>query len=100
MDSVICYGDYKTENIEYAESVKPYVKIHYIDGRTKMRRESLTEYEKNEGAFLIRTSRQYLVNLKYVREIGNSVLMGSGTYIAVSRRKKPELICKYKEYLL
>ncbi|MCB0794173.1 MAG: response regulator transcription factor [Flavobacteriales bacterium] len=86
-----------TEDIMYCESDSNYTVVHRRDQKRLVISRTLKEFEDMlaEQGF-VRVHHSYLINVKhvqkYIRGEGGEVIMNDGTNVAVSRRKKQELM--------
>jgi len=85
------------EDILYCESDSNYTVVHQKDKKRLVISRTLKEFEDIlEGDSFVRVHHSYLINVKYVRKYirgeGGEVIMTDGTNVAVSRRKKQELM--------
>lgn len=89
--------------IIYCESDGPYTRFFLKSGRILMTSKNLKEYEELLSAHhFYRVHHSFLVNIreikKYVRGEGGQVLMSSGAYIDVSKRKKDAFLKVISNY--
>ncbi|MBP6643973.1 MAG: response regulator transcription factor [Flavobacteriales bacterium] len=85
------------ENITYCESDSNYTVVHQNDKKRLVISRTLKEFEDIlDPEQFIRVHHSYLINVKhikkYIRGEGGEVIMSDGTNVAVSRRKKQELM--------
>jgi two-component system, LytTR family, response regulator len=91
------------KDIIYCEASGVYTNIHFAQRSTVCSSKGLSEYEKilAEPGF-IRVHHGYLVNLlhikQYVKGEGGTLILSNNKEIAVSRRKKENIILKMKEF--
>lgn len=90
----------KVGNIEYVDYCKPYVVIHCNGNKEFCLRESLVQFEKNVGMPLVRAGKEYLVNLDYIDDILEYVVLKSGKKFKISKAAKSQLKKAYFDYLL
>ena len=86
-----------TANITYCESDSNYTIVHQKDKKKLLISRTLKEFEDLlDPAQFVRVHHSYLINVKhvtrYIRGEGGEVIMSDGTNVAVSRRKKQELM--------
>jgi two-component system, LytTR family, response regulator len=87
----------KTDDIIYCESASNYTVVHQRDGKRLVISRTLKEFEDLLAAQdFIRVHHAHLINVrhvrKYIRGEGGEVIMSDGANVAVSRRKKQELM--------
>jgi two-component system LytT family response regulator len=85
------------DDILYCESDSNYTVVHQKDKKRLVISRTLKEFEDMlDPAQFIRVHHSYLINAKhvkkYIRGEGGEVIMADGTNVAVSRRKKQELM--------
>ncbi|MBK6473087.1 MAG: LytTR family transcriptional regulator [Flavobacteriales bacterium] len=85
------------DNITYCESDSNYTVVHQTDKKRLVISRTLKEFEDIlDPERFIRVHHSYLINVKhitkYIRGEGGEVIMSDGTNVAVSRRKKQELM--------
>ena len=85
------------DNITYCESDSNYTVVHQTDKKRLVISRTLKESEDIlDPERFIRVHHSYLINVKhitkYIRGEGGEVIMSDGTNVAVSRRKKQELM--------
>ena len=85
------------DDILYCESDSNYTVVHIKDKKRLVISRTLKEFEDIlEGDAFIRVHHSHLINVrhvkKYIRGEGGEVIMVDGTNVAVSRRKKQELM--------
>lgn len=86
-----------TDNILYCESSSNYTLVHQCGTKPLLITRTLKEFEDllPDQAF-IRVHHSYLINVhhvkKYIRGEGGELIMSDGANVAVSRRKKQELM--------
>lgn len=85
-------------NIVYIETCKPYIVLHYFDGSRECRRESLTNFEKENSFLFYRAGRKYLVNMEYVKGISEFLILDNGSRLRISKDAKTKLRVALKEY--
>jgi two-component system LytT family response regulator len=91
------------KDIIYCEASGVYTNIHFADRPPICSSKGLSEYEKllTESGF-IRAHHSYLVNLlhikQYVKGEGGALILSNNEEIAVSRRKKENIITRMKEF--
>lgn len=85
-------------NIVYIETCKPYIVLHYFDGNRECQRGSLINFEKESSFLLYRAGRKYLVNMEYVKEISEFLIMDNGSRLRISKDAKSKLRVALKEY--
>lgn len=62
---------------------------------------SISEWEQELGELnFFRVHKSYLVNLKYIDQIGDMLVLKNGVKIPLARRRKKEFEEKYKEYII
>lgn len=86
-----------TDTILFCESDGNYTRVHRPDHKPLLIARTLKEFEDLlTTRHFIRVHHAYLINVqhvrKYVRGEGGEVIMDDGTSVAVSRRKKQELM--------
>ncbi len=86
-----------TDTILYCESDGNYTRVHRPDTKPLLITRTLKEFEDMLAARdFIRVHHSYLINVRHVRRYirgeGGEVIMDNGTSVAVSRRKKQELM--------
>ncbi|MBL7964105.1 MAG: response regulator transcription factor [Flavobacteriales bacterium] len=86
-----------TDDIIYCESASNYTVVHQKDGKRLVISRTLKEFEDMLGVQdFIRVHHSHLINVrhvkKYIRGEGGEVIMSDGANVAVSRRKKQELM--------
>ncbi len=86
-----------TGDITYCESDSNYTVVHQVDKKRLVISRTLKEFEDIlDGGQFVRVHHSYLINVKhvkkYIRGEGGEVIMSDGTNVAVSRRKKQELM--------
>ncbi|MCW5898447.1 MAG: response regulator transcription factor [Flavobacteriales bacterium] len=86
-----------TDDIIYCESASNYTVVHQKDGKRLVISRTLKEFEDMLGVQdFIRVHHAHLINVrhvkKYIRGEGGEVIMSDGANVAVSRRKKQELM--------
>jgi len=86
-----------TDNIIYCESASNYTVVHQKEGKRLVISRTLKEFEDMLSMLdFIRVHHSHLINVrhvkKYIRGEGGEVIMSDGTNVAVSRRKKQELM--------
>lgn len=90
----------KQSDIMYIEAVenKTIVRLDNADLNSRI---SLAEFERMlHYTTFFRTSRQFIVNMKYVQNLDkNSITMENGEYVKISRRNVNEFKKRYKQYL-
>lgn len=99
----------KTENgnvyldsmsILYVEVAKHKLFFHMEDGRVLENWGSLTEIERTlSDKVFARCNSCYLVNLSFVKEISQNMVLVGEDYLKISRGKKGEFITKLMEYI-
>lgn len=85
------------DNITYCESDSNYTVVHQTDKKRLVISRTLKEFEDIlDPERFVRVHHSYLINVKhitkYIRGEGGEVIMSDGTNVAVSRRKKQELM--------
>ena len=85
------------DEIVFCESESNYTTVHLKDRKRLVISRTLKEFEDLlEGDSFIRVHHSHLINVRYVRKYirgeGGEVIMADGTNVAVSRRKKQELM--------
>lgn len=85
------------DDILYCESDSNYTVVHLKDKKRLVISRTLKEFEDIlEGDAFVRVHHSHLINVKhvkkYIRGEGGEVIMVDGTNVAVSRRKKQELM--------
>lgn len=62
---------------------------------------SLSDWERelNNDKF-VRIHKSYIINLDYIKAIGNSVTLQNGMDVPLARRRKKEFEEKYKNFLI
>ncbi|MEZ4808498.1 MAG: LytTR family DNA-binding domain-containing protein [Flavobacteriales bacterium] len=85
------------EDITYCESDSNYTVVHQVDKKRLVISRTLKEFEDILDADrFVRVHHSFLINVKhikkYIRGEGGEVIMSDGTNVAVSRRKKQELM--------
>ena len=88
------------KDVMYVESAKPYIVLHHKNGEKRIVRTSLKKFIEEEGMPFVRAGKKYVVNLGYVREISEYVLLDNNVKINLSRVAKVELSKKLEGYLL
>ena len=88
-----------TGNILYCESDRNYTMVHLAGAKPLLITRTLKEFEDLlPPRDFIRVHHHYLINVrhvrKYIRGEGGEVIMGDGVNVAVSRRKKQELMAR------
>lgn len=89
-------------NLEYVEVINKKVFLHMADGVIHEATTALAEYE---GKLLgrpefLKIHRSYLINLRYVREIGsNCVLTGNGHSIPIARQRRNDVQEAYMRFV-
>lgn len=48
----------------------------------------------------IRIHKSYIINLRYVVQVGSTIVLKNGTAVPLARRRKKTFETKYKEYLM
>ncbi len=86
-----------TGDITYCESDSNYTVVHQKDKKRLVISRTLKEFEDIlDPTQFVRVHHSYLINVKhvkkYIRGEGGEVIMSDGTNVAVSRRKKQELM--------
>ncbi len=86
-----------TDDIIYCESASNYTVVHQRDGKRLVISRTLKEFEDMLSVQdFIRVHHSHLINVrhvkKYIRGEGGEVIMSDGANVAVSRRKKQELM--------
>lgn len=62
---------------------------------------SISEWEQELGELdFFRVHKSYIVNLEYIEQIGDMLVLKNGVQIPVARRRKKEFEEKYKEYIM
>ena len=62
---------------------------------------SISEWEQELGELdFFRVHKSYIVNLEYIDQIGDILVLKNGVQIPVARRRKKEFEEKYKEYIM
>lgn len=85
------------EDITYCESDSNYTVVHQKDKKRLVISRTLKEFEDIlDPAKFVRVHHAFLINVKhvkkYIRGEGGEVIMSDGTNVAVSRRKKQDLM--------
>lgn len=85
------------DDIMYCESDSNYTVVHQKDKKRLVISRTLKEFEDMlDPTQFVRVHHSYLINVKhvkkYIRGEGGEVIMSDGTNVAVSRRKKQELM--------
>lgn len=91
------------KDIIYCEASGVYTNIHFAGHTVACSSKGLSEYEKLlAGAGFIRVHHSYLVNLlhikQYIKGEGGTLILSNNKEIAVSRRKKENIINKIREF--
>lgn len=85
--------------IKYIEAQDKYTAVVMENGRHLFRR----TMKFWEGALphqdFCRIHKSYLLNLEYFEKTGDTVMLDTDKTVKLSRRKKPEIMEQYKEYL-
>lgn len=100
----ILYDEYGTQrklyinDILYIKSAGRYCEIH-IDGESKLllSEKSIKVYKNELSKDFAMSHREYLINLKYVTEVEDNVVLENGERIPVSRRSKAEFVTRFKK---
>lgn len=94
---------FRIDEIEYIEGMQRYQIIHFRDASKKERQVSSTmEYLETQlsGEGFFRVHKGFLLHFAGVAQIGtDTVTMGSGAVIPISRTKKKDLKEKYLDYI-
>jgi two-component system LytT family response regulator len=85
------------DEILYCESESNYTTIHLVNKKRLVISRTLKQFEDLlDGDSFVRVHHSHLINVrfvrKYIRGEGGEVIMTDGTNVAVSRRKKQELM--------
>lgn len=87
------------DEIRYLESNAHRTIIHTL-GNEYVCYEKISELEKKMGASFVRCHQSFLVNMKYIRRIGNkSFILENGEEILISKRRYVETKNRYSGYL-
>lgn len=89
----LLYGKISSAIVEYIKADNVYVEIHMANGDVYLERDKISELEKvlkNYNFVLIH--RSYLINLEYIKEIGNKNVQLIYNNIPMSRQGKEKLI--------
>jgi len=72
-----------------------------VEGEEVFSDKSIGEWEKElKDQDFVRIHKSYIVNLRYVIKIGNTVILKDGTIVPLARRRKKEFDERYREYLM
>lgn len=89
----------KYNDIQYIKSEDKYCKI-YTEDNEYLVRSKISDWEKELlSSDFIRAQNSYLVNLRYVKKIGQAVIMEDDTTIKITRGKIDFLKHSYNEYV-
>ena len=85
-----------TSEIIRIEAVRNYSRVYFTDGTKMVALKVLQWFEKSlPASMFVRVNRSHLINMQFVKTIKGidtkTLLMDSGDYIVVSRRKKDRL---------
>ena len=91
------------KDIIYCEASGVYTNIYFSQHPVVCSSKGLSEYEKTlAGSGFIRAHHSYLVNLlhikQYIKGEGGTLVLSNNKEIAVSRRKKENIISRMKEF--
>lgn len=84
----------KTEEILYVESNDTETWVHTRDGDSYRNKTIITQWEQVLDEGFLRTHRSFLVNARYVTQVGSNFVMLGDITIPVSRKYKDTIICK------
>lgn len=87
----------KTEEILYVESNDTETWVHTRDGDSYRNKTIITQWEQVLDEGFLRTHRSFLVNAKYVTQVGSNFVMLGDITIPVSRKYKDTVICKVND---
>ncbi len=86
-------------NIKYIKAADKYCKI-YTNNKVCLVRITMADIERKLcSRSFIRVHRSYIINLAYVENIDEEILINDGISIRYSRKKKKEILNKYDEYI-
>lgn len=72
-----------------------------VEGEEVFSDKGLGEWEKElKDLDFVRIHKSYIVNLRYVIKIGNTIVLQDGTTVPLARRRKKEFEERYREYLM
>ena len=83
----------KTEQILYVESNDTETWVHTCDGGSYRNKTIISQWEQVLDEGFYRTHRSFLVNAKYVTQVGSGYVMLGKITIPVSRKYKDTVIC-------
>lgn len=87
-------------DILYAEAINNYTKIFTVQGKQITTAKTLKDVQETlSDQFFLRIHRQYLINLKHIRQYNrsdNTITMGNGETLPVARSQKDLLLEKFK----
>ncbi|WP_044973483.1 LytTR family DNA-binding domain-containing protein [Ruminococcus sp. HUN007] len=85
--------------IIYAEALDHILILHTLKGKIEYR-ERIGKFEKQTDRTFFRTHRSYLINLRYLEKYTSSeVIMDNGDSILLSKKRYPELVRSYMNYI-
>ena len=87
----------KTEEILYVESNDTETWVHTRDGDSYRNKTIISQWEQVLDEGFLRTHRSFLVNAKYVTQVGSNFVMLGDITIPVSRKYKDTVICKVND---
>ena len=86
------------DEIRYLESNAHRTIIHTL-GNEYVCYEKISELEKKMGDSFVRCHQSFLVNMKYIRRIGNkSFILENGEEVSISKRRYSETQEQYYRY--
>lgn len=84
--------------IKYIKSAGRYSELHVNnEKRTFISSKNLRTYKAELGENFEMSERSYLVNMKFVREIGKDVILDDGEHMPLSRRKTQKFKDKFRK---
>ena len=97
---VITGDTYDVLNVIYVKAETSYSRIYTKDDNHLYRANLTDVYDKMKSSSLVRVHRSYVVNMKYIKELGTEKLMlTDGTKIPVSRKLSGDIKSKYFNYI-
>ena len=84
----------QTEQILYVESNDTETWVHTRNGDSYRNKKIISQWEQVLDEGFLRTHRSFLVNVRYITQIGSDCVMLGGITIPLSRKYKETVICK------